>query len=91
MILFINFRTLNLYISRNYTGLKQLLTESENDKDFDQTNLIEQTGVNMWIIHNARNESSESLSKVLSTVPLRFDSHVFGFYEYKDGKKRAMH
>ena len=84
---FHTFRTLNLYISRNFSRLNQLLTESENNKDFDHTNLIEQTGVNMWIIHIAGKENSELLSKVLSTVPLRFDSHVFGFYEYKDGKK----
>ena len=65
----------------DFLELKNLLIEYDKLLNFDHVSEKEQMGVNVWIVHISGQENTDSLTKVLNTSPLRFDSHVFGFYE----------
>ena len=81
-----NSRTIHLFICDHFTELKDLLIEFEQITKFDPTNKKVHLGVNYWIIHVSGKENKEILSQVLSTSPLRLDSHLLEFYEENKGK-----
>ena len=62
-----------------------MLIEFEQITKFDPTNKKVHLGVNYWIIYVSGKENKEILSQVLSTSPLRLDSHLLEFYEENKG------
>ena len=79
-------RTIHLYIGQQFRHFKQVVKTQELASRYDHLNPTSQIGLNMWLTHTTTKENSETLVMSLKTCPLRFDSHVFEFYENGKGK-----
>ena len=79
------FRTIHLYIGRNFDPLKRLLIQYSERAAFDYLNPTDQVGTNVWLIHVTSYKAKRQLLKTLKTSPLRFDSQLYEFHEQVNG------
>ena len=79
-------KTIHLYIAGDeFKSLQGMLQRQEKASRFDQFNRNSLGSVNVWIVH-VRNENERKIFRdTLNNSPLRFDSHVFEFYEDGSG------
>ena len=74
--------------------LQELLANHRNiSKVSDPIEEMSPIGLNLWLIYVPQSTTDEyrgdPLLEVLKYAPLRFDSHVFGFYEEVSGNKKC--
>ena len=77
---------MHLYIGRNFTVIKELLTQYEEHSRFNYLNTTDQIGVNIWIVYVISPKDRLQLMNILKVSPLRFDSQLYVFYEQTKGK-----
>ena len=78
--------TIHLYIAGDeFKSLQGMLQSQEKASRFDQFNRNPLGSVNVWIVY-VKNENKRKIFRdTLNNSPLRFDSHVFEFYEERSG------
>ena len=79
-------KSIHLYIAGDeFKSIQEMLQRQEKASRFDQFNRNSLVSVNVWIAY-VRNENERKIFRdTLSHSPLRFDSHVFEFYEEGPG------
>ena len=88
MILFLfSFRAMHLYLSNDFMSLRKLLLEYDDQTKFNYSNMEDQLGVNMWLIHTTSNQSRIQLAESLKVSPLRLDSQLYEFHEQIGGNR----
>ena len=81
------FRVIHLYIGRNFHPLRRLLIQYSELAGFNYLNTTDQIGINVWLIHVVSYKDKKKLLKVLKISQIRFDSHLYEFYEQEKGNR----
>ena len=84
----ITYRVLHLYLMNHFEPLKSLLYSYKNVTKFNPAHPKETYGLNVWIVHVVDEKRREHLLDVLKESPLRFDSHMFEFFNPMKGTVR---
>ena len=82
-------RLFHLYLAEQFEPVKWLLIHHANVTKFDNLEQNELYGLNTWIVHIVGAKKKEQLIKVLKNSPLRFDSHMFEFFETDESRLRC--
>ena len=79
-------KTIHFYIAGDeFISLQEMLQRQEKASRFDQFNRNSLVSVNVWIAY-VKNENERKIFRdTLNNSPLRFDSHVFEFFEEGSG------
>ena len=79
-------KTIHLYIAGDeFKNLQEMLQRQEKASRFDQFNRNSLVSVNVWIAYVRHKNERKIFRDTLNNSPLRFDSHVFEFYEEGPG------
>ena len=79
-------KTIHLYIAGDeFNSLQEMLQRQEKASRFDQFNRNSLVSVNVWIVCVKNKNERKIFRDTLSHSPLRFDSHVFEFFEEGSG------
>ena len=76
---------INLYVSKNFEPLKELLKSEYEYSKFDLTGKNTNMGSNCWIIYIPDERTQRNATNALEKSKLRLDSLVFEFRREKKG------
>ena len=74
------YRVLHLYLMNHFEPLKRLLQSYKNVTKFNPAQAKGAYGLNAWIIQIVDEKRREDLLDFLKESPLRFDSHMYEFF-----------